>query len=106
MNFRSTYTDLPSDVVDLAAAVHSTPQPGANREDVMQINLMADGDVSFNHHRVDSQDLRSGIQSGLALGAERRLYLWIDARATYKDVKLLLREARLAGIQNVSFTTR
>src|SRR5712692_1591058 len=38
--------------VDMAIAVHSSPQPGALKEDDMLISITRDGNVFFRDHRV------------------------------------------------------
>jgi biopolymer transport protein ExbD len=79
--------------------------PGAGREDAMRISITRDGKVYFRNHQVALDALPDEIQEGLRNGAERRIYLAIDARAKYGDAKAILVQIRLAGIENVSFLT-
>lgn len=42
--------------------------------------------------------IRESVQSG----SERRVYLWVDAKAKYGDVKVVLDGVRDAGIEKVA----
>jgi biopolymer transport protein ExbD len=103
---KTTYTDLPTYAVTLVDSTRSTPMPGALREDVMQVNLTASGALYFDHRRSDTLHLDDQIRTALQAGSERKVYLWIDGSTKYGDVAIILREVRLAGIENVSFITR
>jgi biopolymer transport protein ExbD len=92
--------------VDRAMAVHSSPQPGALKEDAMLISIMRDGGVFFRDHRVVViADLADEISERVRNGAEKRVYLVVDARAKYFDAKAILDQIQLAGIEKVSFLT-
>ena len=91
--------------VDRAIAVHSSPQPGAQKEDAMLISITRDGSVFFRDHRVVQTDLANEIREGARNGAEKRVYLVADARAKYGDTMAVLVQIRLAGIESVSFLT-
>ena len=91
--------------VDRAVAVHSSPQPGALKEDAMLISITRDGSVFFRDHRVVQTDLANEIREGARNGAEKRVYLVADARAKYGDTMAVLVQIRLAGIESVSFLT-
>jgi biopolymer transport protein TolR len=91
--------------VDWAIAEHSSPQPGAQKEDALLISITRDGNVFFRDHRVVRSDLANEIREGVRNGAEKRVYLKADARAKYGSVITILGQIRLAGIENVSFLT-
>jgi biopolymer transport protein ExbD len=91
--------------VDRAIVVHSSPQPDALKEDAMLISITRDGSVFFRDHRVVPADLANEIREGVRNGAEKRVYLEVDARAKYGCAKAILVQIRLAGIDNVSFLT-
>jgi len=91
--------------VDWAIAVHSSPQPGALKEDAVLIRVTRDGSVFFRDHRVVHTDLANEIREGVRNGAEKRVYLVVDARAKYGNAIAVLLQIRLAGIENVSFLT-
>jgi biopolymer transport protein ExbD len=91
--------------VDLAETHHAIPMPGAAREDAMRIIITRDGKVYFRKHGVVPADLLNEISEGVRNGAEKRVYLAVDARARYGDTKAILVEIRRAGIENVSFLT-
>lgn len=91
--------------VDRAIAAHSNPQPGAAKEDAMQVSITRDGRVFFRDHNVMSVDLPNEIREGVRNGAEKRVYLAVDARAKYGQVEAILLQIRLAGLENVSFLT-
>ena len=97
------YHDLPVvPSVDLTETHHAIPMPGAAREDAMRISITRDGKVYFRNHKVALDDLPDEIQEGLRNGAERKIYLAVDARAKYGDARAILGQIRLAGIENVS----
>jgi biopolymer transport protein ExbD len=91
--------------VDLAPVDHPKSMPGALKEDAMQVSLTRDGTVYLNDSRVKNGDLVLLLRQGVREGSERKVYLRADARARYADVKVVLDEIRLAGIENVSFIT-
>jgi biopolymer transport protein ExbD len=45
------------------------------------------------------------LREGVREGSERKVYLRADARAKYGEVKAVLDQIRLAGIENVAFMT-
>jgi biopolymer transport protein ExbD len=91
--------------VDWAIAVHSSPQPGALKEDAMLISITRDSRVFFRDRQIAPKDLPEEIREGFRLGAEKKVYLAVDALAEYGDVPVILDKIRLAGIENVSFLT-
>jgi biopolymer transport protein ExbD len=46
---------------------------------------------------------RWGFVKGIRNGAEKRIYLNMDARSKYGDTIAVLNQIQLAGIKNVSF---
>jgi biopolymer transport protein ExbD len=91
--------------VDRAIAAHSSLQPGALREDALLINVTRDGNVFFRDHRIELADLANEIRQGMQNGAEKRIYLLVDARAYYGNAMTVLVQVRLAGIENVTLLT-
>jgi biopolymer transport protein ExbD len=91
--------------VDLTRSRQAIPMPSAIRDDAMRVAISMSGDIYFGAHKIDPYDLREQIRAGLRNGAERRVYLSVDARAKYSNVTTVLREVRLAGIEDVSFLT-
>jgi biopolymer transport protein ExbD len=79
--------------------------PGALREDTLKIFVTRDGAIYFREHRIALEDLADEIREGLRNGAERRVYIAVDARAKYGDVGAVLEKVRLAGIEKVAFLT-
>jgi len=57
----------------------------------------------FRNVAISAAELPDKIREGLKNGAEKKVYIRADARATYIDVKQALIEIRLAGIENVCF---
>jgi biopolymer transport protein TolR len=92
--------------LDRATAVHSTPMPGATKEDAMRISVMRDGRIYFGNHAVATEDLPDEIRERVRNGAERKIYLAVDARAKYGDAEKVLDQIRLSGIRDVSFLTQ
>jgi biopolymer transport protein ExbD len=91
--------------VDRAIAVHSTPMPGAIKEDAMRIFVRRDGLLFFGNHAVAMEDLPGEIRESVRNGAEKRIYLTVDARAKYGNAERVLDQIRLSGIRDVSFLT-
>lgn len=94
-----------SSAVDLVWAKHTRPLLGARREDAMSVSLARDGRLYFNDLRVAYADLPKQISDGLRGGAEKRIYVFVDERARYVDVRRVLYELRRAGIERISFPT-
>ena len=91
--------------VDRAIAVHSSPQPGAVKEDAMLISITRDGNLFFRDHRVACADLANEIREGVRTGADKKVYMVMDGRAKYGRAIPALVQIRLAAIENVSFLT-
>jgi biopolymer transport protein ExbD len=91
--------------LDWATAVHSTPIPGATKEDAMRIFVMRDGRVYFGNHAVAMEELPDEIRERVRNGAERKIYLTVDARARYAQAERVLDQIRLSGIREVSLLT-
>ena len=91
--------------VDRPLAYHSTSMPGALKEDAMLIGIARDGNVFFRAHRGLRSELANEIREGVRKGAEKKVYLAVDARAKYDDALSVLAQIRFAGIENVDFLT-
>jgi biopolymer transport protein TolR len=91
--------------VDMSAAQHSTLQPAANREDVMEVTIARDGTIFFRNRRILLADIPSVLHEAVRNGAERTVYVKADARAKYADVKVALDAIRSANVTNIAFLT-
>jgi biopolymer transport protein ExbD len=91
--------------VDLAKVNHPIPLPGANREDALRINIQRNGSISLGYERVTLNGFTGRVREGLALGAERKVYIRADARAYYGNVRGVLSAIRAAGVEKVAFLT-
>ena len=89
--------------VDRVVARHTHRLPGAIREDAIKVALTRDGTVYFGNWHVQPDELPDRIRDAVRSGAEKRIYLEVDARARYSDVSAVLSQIQLTGIQNVSF---
>ena len=98
-------TDAPSRMwsVDLVALQHARTLSMANREDAISVTVTRDGSVYFRNSRIHPDQLPNKIHDAVLNGAEKRIYLHVDARAKYGDVDALLPYIQLSGIENVSF---
>ena len=92
-------------LVDRASDSHARSLPKASREDAILISLTRDGAVYFRNMRLPAAELPNKIHDSVLNGAEKRIYLDVDARAKYGDVKALLHFIQLSGVENVSFFT-
>jgi len=88
--------------VDLPVVVHAAKLPNALREDVLEVVVARDGQVFFGRVHISPDELPQKIHEGLKGGAEKRIYLRADARAKYADVKKVLDQIRISGVENVS----
>jgi biopolymer transport protein ExbD len=91
--------------VDLVNARHSTRMPGALKEDALRVVLARDGAIYFRELHITLEDLPDEIREALRSGAERKVYIKVDARAKYGEVPAVLDKIRLAGVENVAFLT-
>jgi biopolymer transport protein TolR len=89
--------------VDLISAKTARPAPAARAEDSMQVAVTHDGTIYFNGHRIHPDELPSKIHEWVNSGAERRVYISADARSRYSEVKTVLEQIRLAGVENITF---
>jgi biopolymer transport protein ExbD len=89
--------------VDLPGGFHTTGQPKALREDVMKIYLLRDGRVYFRDSYVLRGDLPGLVHSAEQAGAERKVYLAVDAWAKYGDAAAVVEEIGKAGIREICF---
>jgi biopolymer transport protein ExbD len=92
--------------VELAVARHSVPVPGILRDDAITIGLSASGDVYYRLTHTMPGDIEGEIREDLKRGAEKRIYLNVDSRARYGDLKILFPKISAAGVENVTFITR
>jgi len=88
--------------VQRVVARHARYMPNAIREDAITITLWRDGTFFFGGTHVICDDVPHMIHDAVRNGAEKRIYLEIDARAKYGDVSVLLAQIQKSGIENVS----
>jgi biopolymer transport protein ExbD len=96
------YRQIPADIPKSASA---TIQPGAKREDAIEIYVTRDGAVYFRHDGIRLEDLAAAIQTAVREGAESKVYIRADARAKNGDVEAVVDEIRRAGITQIAFIT-
>jgi biopolymer transport protein ExbD len=100
-----TVVDPSGPAADLVGARHSTRMPGALKEDALKVMVTRDGKIYFREQHIALEDLPNKIREGLQSGAERKVYIAVDARAKYGDVPAVLDKIRLAGVEKVTFLT-
>lgn len=93
-------------MVELARSFHRVDMPNALREDALQVSISASGDVFFRNVRIHHGELANKIRDGLREGAEKKVYVIADARAWYADIRPVLAEISLEGIEKIGFITR
>jgi biopolymer transport protein ExbD len=69
----------------------------------MLVGVARDGRVYFGTVRITPDEVPDKIRDGLRGGAENWVYLAVDSRARYSDVKAVLDRIREAGVERVSF---
>jgi biopolymer transport protein ExbD len=89
--------------IDLFASTDARPEPAAIKWDSIHISVYRDGDVYFGNRRVDANELPNRIRDAILNGAEKKIYLAVDARARYSDVEAVLAQIQLAGLEKVCF---
>jgi len=100
-----TVVDRKGPAADLAGARNSIRMPGALKEDALRVMVTRDGQVYLCDSHLMCGDLTDEIRERVRNGAEKKVYLAVDARAKYGDAKAVLDQIRMAGIGNVSFLT-
>jgi biopolymer transport protein TolR len=96
------YRQIPADI---PKSVSATTQPGAKREDAIEIYVTRDGAVFFRHDGIQLRDLPAAIQTAVREGAEEKVYIRADQRAKNGDVERVVDEIRRAGITQIAFLT-
>jgi len=86
---------------NLPYAATATLQPGAVREDAMQITILRDGQVYFRDVQIAPGELPSLIRDALRAGARKEVYLAVDSRARTGDVRPVIDQLRLGGLASV-----
>lgn len=92
--------------IDWTASRHSRRLPLAIRDDALWLAIVRDGEMYFGRERINPDKLPARLREGVRAGAEDRVYLMVDSRAKYGDVKPALNAIGLSGVRNVSFLTQ
>lgn len=87
--------------LDLPNVFHATAQPHARAEDAMKVYVTRDGRVYFRNTKVQAKSLPILIRGAVGDGAERKVYLAVDARARYGDAAAVVDEIGKAGIREI-----
>jgi len=93
-------------VVELTRSNHPVDMAGALREDALQVSISESGDVYFRNVKIPPDELASKIRDGLRDGAEEKVYVIADARTHYVDIRPVLTEISLAGVEQIGIITR
>jgi biopolymer transport protein ExbD len=88
---------------DLAPSRYATSMPRALREDAQIVSIMQEGQVYYHNFRISTGELNHLIRDSVKSGADRKIYVRVDARAKYGRVNQVLDEIGKAGVENVSF---
>jgi biopolymer transport protein ExbD len=89
--------------VDIATAANASRQPRALLDKALKIYVTRDGSFYFRFTKVAIEEFPQLLRTACLKGAERKVYLSVDARAKYGDVKVVLDQISAAGIQGVAF---
>jgi biopolymer transport protein ExbD len=90
---------------DLPRTFHATLQPAALREEAMTLIITRDDMLYFRNTKIPSKTLPDAIRTAVRDGYEKTLYIKVDARAKYRDVKIALDSIRSANTTNIVFLT-
>jgi biopolymer transport protein ExbD len=88
-----------------AMSSHSRRMPLAIREDALRLAIVRDGEMYFGRERINADELPARLRAGVRAGAEDRVYLMVDSRTKFGDVKPALNEIGVSGLKNISFLT-
>jgi biopolymer transport protein ExbD len=90
---------------DLFIGFHPHSVPAARRWDAIRIGITRDGSIYFRNSKVAIDELPNRIHDAALNGAEKKVYLAVDVRARYGEVKGVLAQIQLTGIEKVCFLT-
>src|SRR2546427_6869794 len=85
---------------DLPKLLRPISLPHAMREDAMIVTILRNGDVFFRNDRVWRDKLAGAIRVQVGRGSERKVYIRVDSRTLYRNVKQVLDEIQEAGLVN------
>jgi biopolymer transport protein ExbD len=88
--------------VDLPYAAHANAEPGALKEDAIDVAVTRNGAVYICGTKVRSKSISDEIRRRLSGGSEHKVYLRADARAKYGDIDTVIKEVRRAGIDHIA----
>jgi biopolymer transport protein ExbD len=92
--------------VELPKALHSEARLEADNEEALVIAITYNGQIYFDVQRLAASEIHEKLQDRVRSGAERKVYLKVDARAKYLTVKQVLVQVRLARIEKIYFLTQ
>jgi|SRR5882672_625015 len=90
---------------DLAMTKEAVGQPRAGREDAMRVVITRDGSIYFRNVKIQPSDLPGLVRRAVENGAERRVYLAVDARAQYGDAKVVYDLIAEGGVRDICLVT-
>jgi biopolymer transport protein TolR len=90
-------------VVDLSKVAGPKPVPHARREDAIMVSVNRSGNIFFGYDRISREILPERISKAVKSGSEPVVYIRADARTKYKNVKDVMNEVAVSGLQNVMF---
>lgn len=90
---------------DLPTAEHASSEDGALQNDALTVTITRDGSVYFHSIHVSREDLPDMIREEVRGGAKNTVYLNVDSRAKYGDIKAVLDCIHETGISNITFLT-
>ncbi|MFZ1007590.1 MAG: biopolymer transporter ExbD [Candidatus Sulfotelmatobacter sp.] len=91
---------------DVPKSLHARPLPDAMRDDAMRIALTRDGRYFFGGTQITLGQMAERIRAAVADGAEKRVFLTVDQRLKFRNVKGVADEIRKGGVGRVSFLTQ
>jgi len=89
----------------LPMAFHPMPLWASQREDVLVVTILRDGQVFFDTRRVSPEELVENLRIKIHAGAPPKVYLRVDRRARYSAVSSVLNSIHSAHLVNIAFLT-
>ena len=86
---------------DLPLTTSASAQPKAMREDALKVVVARDGSIYFRNMKIGLEELPEMARQAVKEGAERKVYLAVDTRAKFGDVKVVSDAIAESGVRDI-----
>lgn len=91
--------------VNMVPVQHAVSLPEVEREDALIVSIRRDGRIYLDMQLM-YEAFAAHLQDRVRNGAEKKVYIKVDAHAHFHSVNYVLDQVRLAGIEKVAFLTQ